>query len=358
MKIIENDELEMATFARIANFLPYPFIMAKFKNNTYVNAYLNERFLEEIGYTVSEIPTIDDWFQKAYPDSVYRLEVISQWNQLLEEAKRDGRTDVKMNVRIATKKRGEHWYEVKSSTTENTHLVAFVNIQDIISKEEQLRQINSHKDKMLSILSHDIRGPIGNIHALINMTINSQLTQDEFKDLATKVNERTFKVLELIETTLQWARSNFDEMNLRFEKINVAQLTQEVLTLYKSTYDQKKIVVDVDVKQDQAIFSDRLIISAILRNIISNAIKFTPSSGRIIINSNGSRITMEDNGVGMSEETITNILNRRYSPGSGAEKENGAGIGLKLVLDLLDKINAKMSIVSKRNVGTQITIDF
>jgi len=358
MKIIMDDKLDKATFARIADFLPYPFIMAQLKNKTYVHTYLNERFLEEIGYTVSEIPTIDDWFQKAYPDSVYRLEVISQWNQLLEEAKRNDRTDVKMNVRITTKEKGERWYEVKSSTMENIHLVAFVNIQEIISREEQLRQINSHKDKMLSILSHDIRGPIGNIHSLINMTIYNQLSQDEFKDLATKVNERTFKVLELIETTLQWARSNFDEMNLRFEKINVAQLTQEVLTLYNSTYEQKKIVVEVNVKQDQRIYSDRLILNVILRNIISNAIKFTPSSGRIIIRSEDSRITVEDNGVGMSEEMITSILDRRYSPSYGTEKEKGAGIGLKLVLDLLDKIKAKMSIASQLNVSTKITINF
>src|SRR5215831_6165107 len=107
---IKDDELNKTTFERIADFLPYPFIMAQLKNRTYVHAYFNERFREEIGYTASEIPTIDDWFQKAYPDSVYRLEVASQWYQLLEEAKRDGRTDVRMNVRIATKEKGERWY--------------------------------------------------------------------------------------------------------------------------------------------------------------------------------------------------------------------------------------------------------
>jgi len=135
-------------------------------------------------------------------------------------------------------------------------------------------------------------------------------------------------------------------------------LTEEVLALFKSTYEGKKIVVEVDVKKNQMIYSDRLILNAILRNLISNAIKFTPNSGHINVRSIGKQITVEDNGVGMSEETVTNILNKRYSPGSGTEKEMGTGIGLKLILDLLDKIKAKMSIDSQVNVGTKISIDF
>jgi len=359
MKISEDDSFDKATFARIADFLPYPFLLAQFKyDRVYALTYLNEKFQEEIGYTTSEIPTNIDWFQKAYPDDNYRQEVMSQWNQLLDEAKRDGRSDVKLTVRITTKKNGERWYEVKSSTTENTQLVAFVNIQEIISKEEQLRQIGIHKDKMLSILSHDIKGPIGNIHSLTKMIINDQLSQEEFTSLIKHVNERTFNVLELIQTTLQWARSNFDEMNLRLEEIDVFQLIQELLTLYKSTYEEKKIVVEVDVKKDQKIYSDRLILNAILRNLISNAIKFTSNSGRIIIRSTGKQITVEDNGVGMTQKTVTSILNKRYSPVSGTEKEMGTGIGLKLILDLLDKVNAKMSIDSQINIGTKISIDF
>jgi signal transduction histidine kinase len=357
MDFVENIVLDN-TLERIADFLPYPFVIAQRKEGILCNTFINQSFLKEIGYDLSEINTIDDWFRVAYPDPQYRLEVVSQWNALADDARRKKGVYAKLKVKITTKHNGECWYEVKASITDNTHLAAFINLQELVSTNEQLTQLNHHKNKILSILSHDIRGPINNIHMLTTMAIDNHLSQVEFQDSAKKINARTFDVLELIETTLQWARSNFDSMQLHYEHIQIYPLVEEAIGIYQDLYEQKKIKMNVNISIDQFVYTDRSVLKAILRNLISNAIKFTPHSGMIHIESSNNQLTVVDNGIGITKEMIDAIMNRNYLSRPGTEKETGIGLGLKLIQDLLTKINAKMIIDSKVNIGTKIMVEF
>lgn len=120
---------------QVLDFLPYPFLMAEFRNGVFTNVYLNQKFRDEIGYTLKEIPTIEDWFKAAYPDDTYREKVIFDWGHQGIESKKKGLNYVLLKARIQTKKSGPQWYEVKSSTFGRYQLVAFVNINSLLDKD-------------------------------------------------------------------------------------------------------------------------------------------------------------------------------------------------------------------------------
>jgi hypothetical protein len=122
------------TFQLMLDFLPYPFLISEFRNGVFTNMYLNEKFREEIGYTLEEIPTIEDWFNVAYPDATYREKVIFDWGHQGIDAKKKGLNYILLKAKIQTKKSEQQWYEVKSSTFGRYHLVAFVNINSLLEK--------------------------------------------------------------------------------------------------------------------------------------------------------------------------------------------------------------------------------
>lgn len=356
--ILDGTPLDPFTIATIADFLPYPFLIGQKVGDDYQVLYQNKAFRHEIGYSIAEIPTIDDWFIKAYPDQTYRESVIQEWNTLVETALLDGKESIKLQVRVTTKEQGECWYRVKASITGNTHFVAFINLQSLITTTEQLKQLNVHKDKMLALLGHDIRGPIGQVLSLTQLAANKILTQQEYLDSIHKINADTFKVLELIDTTLHWAKSNFDSLTIMYEDINLHNLTQEVIGIYRNMYEPKSIVIHNAITEIHTIRADRSILKAIMRNLISNAIKFTPHAGRIQVSAAENQVSISDTGIGMSPQVVSGINERQYKSRSGTADEAGMGLGLKLILDLLDRINAKMEIVSHLNRGTNITINF
>ena len=359
---IPSDQLKVDALAlnKVLDFLPYPFLVSESRNGVYHNLYVNRRFLEEIGYSISEIPTIHHWFMKAYPDRQYRNEVVAGWRQRTDEARDKGQDAVMMNALIQTKAMGQQWYEVKSSVFAKINLVAFININDVVLKETELERLNENKNRTLSILSHDLRGPLMNLHTLTTLALNSDLTRKQFFETVANVNEKTFQVLEFVETTLLWTKSNFDKVNVNMDEIFVSEIARNILTLYGSSIKAKDIQVKVDIPQIDKVVCDHEILTIVLRNLLSNAIKFTPDGGTISIRhevySHTNLICVEDTGIGMSEAMIDMILVDNYASRRGTRQEKGLGIGLRLCRELLKKIKGRLEISSEQGKGTAVRI--
>jgi signal transduction histidine kinase len=321
---------------------------------------VNRQFLEEIGYTIEEMPTIGDWFEKAYPDEKYRKEVIGAWAGLLTDAAEENDDSVLMKALIQTKSNGQKWYEVKSSLSAEIQLVAFVNIHAEISREEELLRLNENKNRTLAILSHDLRGPITNLHSLSSLALNKHLTQTEFVDTVRSVQEKTFQVLEFLDTTLHWTRSNFDNINVKIEPINIDDIVKNVLKIYESAYAAKSQRIQTQPGDTNLLESDHEIVTIILRNLISNAIKFTPDKGSISINVNrhgtSTIIAVKDSGVGISPDLQQKIFADQYYSANGTRQEKGLGIGLRLCRELARRIHAKLEMDSVVGEGTVVKI--
>jgi signal transduction histidine kinase len=348
------------TLKRVLDFLPYPFLISEVIEGVTYNSFVNRKFLEEIGYTIEDIPTISDWFNVAYPDEAYRMNVIHGWNELIRKATLANQESVLTKALIQTKHHGKKWYEVKSSLSGDIQLVAFVNIHEEISREEELLRLNENKNRTLAILSHDLRGPITNLHSLAHLALNDNLTQKEFVDTVKSVQEKTFQALEFLDTTLHWTRSNFDNISLKLEPIDLHAITRTVLKIYESTYATKNLTVSANLHPFGHLTSDAEIITIILRNLVSNAIKFTPDKGTIIVHvrleNDRPVIAVEDSGVGISEEMQQKIFSDHYDSQIGTRQEKGLGIGLRLCRELARKIDAQLEVQSKTGKGTTVRI--
>lgn len=354
--LLDNFRIDKKILQRILDFLPYPFLIAEFRNGTHTNIYTNQKFAKEIGYTIAEIPTIDDWFEKAYPDPDYRDQIMKSWGMLYQVAQRKREDSVVMKANIHTRNKGDKWYEVKSSIFGRVQLIAFIDIQAVMLKEKELSRLNENKDKTLSILSHDLRGPIASLHQLSKMALNHQLTQEEFTLLVRNVSEKTFQVLEFLDTTLLWTKSNFDKVGTTIEIVDVGKTINEILLIYEDSIRNKKLNVLQTLKEGLQITSDPSILAIVIRNLISNAIKFTQEGGSIIISYRQDEtahiISVKDNGIGMTNATINEILSDNYTSSAGTQQEKGLGIGLKICHDLLKKINSRLHIESTPGQGT------
>lgn len=353
------DNLEISRFElhKVADFLPYPFIISEIIDNVHLNTYLNEKFIEEIGYTLEEIPTIDKWYEKAYPDEFSRNKVISAWDQA-EILSQNKQKFFVSKSQVTCKNGSKRWYEIKASVIDKIHVVAFVDLDKEITLLEELKSINRNNDRMLSILGHDLRGPIANLTAISSMALDNEISQSEFTSFIDMINVQSNQVLEMLDTTLNWAKLNFNSIQQKEVVIDVNTLITSILENHKNSFTSKNITINVAVDDSSKINSDIEIVTIIIRNIISNAIKFTPKNGMITIKFNQNELTITDNGIGMTATMIAAIWNNNNASRRGTNNEIGMGMGMQLVLNLVKKINATLTIESEVLKGTSIVLIF
>jgi signal transduction histidine kinase len=352
---------EKRTVETVLDFLPYPFLVAELKDDVFHNVYVNKKFGDEIGYSCEEMPTIDEWFDLAYPDPIYRREVTEGWSKRYESSKANNEDSVMMRVMIHTRQHDDRWYEVKSSTFGSVQLVAFMNVHDVVMKEQELKRLNDNRGQTLSILTHDVRAPLNDLHSLSQLLLSNDINQNDFIDIVRDLNDKTFIVLEFVDTALQWTKSNFDRIEINTQKVDLKMTIKRVVAIYENAIKAKRIAIEYDVLGDY-LNTDPEILTIVLRNLISNAIKFSERNGSIIIEGDivarKKFIVVRDNGTGMNADQLKSIFASPQISSNRIEKENGVGVGLKLCVPLLRRINAELTIESEPGRGTSSKIDF
>lgn len=227
-------------------------------------------------------------------------------------------------------------------------------------KNNKLEELNRNKNKYLSIVSHDLRGPLGSIKALLEMYIDENKTLDKNQQmvLLSEVNNTN----DLLDDLLNWSRLQFNKQGIKPETIPLAPLVIDMIETHRSRIDKKKQEIKLDISNNITVYVDSNMLKTILRNIVSNAIKFTPNGGRISLSAklkdnNYTKITIADSGVGMNEDQ----LSKAFKPGKvnstpGTENEKGTGLGLILCKEFAELNGGTINIKSQRGLGTTVTI--
>ncbi|WP_159453778.1 sensor histidine kinase [Ohtaekwangia koreensis] len=354
-KPLNRLKLDKINLEKVFNFLPYPLLVSELINGVRQNIFVNKAFEEEIGFPLCEIPTIDSWFEKAYADTAYRSLIISEWKQQESMANHSGADAIVMQAKINTKSSVDQWYEVKATIHGEIQFVAFMNIDKEIRKEEEMEKLIENKDRILSILSHDLRSPLGNLSSVIQLALDGNLTDDERNSILLKLNHQIFQMQEFLDTTLHWSRSSFEETKIVYRQVYSSYRINSILSLYNDTIERKHIRVTIELR-NQVILTDEGIFTIVIRNLISNAIKFTPVGGEVIIReyqqNDCSIVEIQNSGIGIGNAKISAILSGDYISEKGTQGENGLGLGLKLCLQLLTKLQGKMSIESSAGHST------
>jgi len=145
-----------------------------------------------------------------------------------------------MQVKVHTKNRGAIWYEVKASIHGSVHFVALMNIDKEVMREQELQRLNDNKDKILSILSHDLRAPLKSLQGILELNSQGTLSEIEKIKFLRHLKEQVFQMSEFLDTTLNWTRLNFSELKPVREVIDIHKITKSILSLYSTSSANKK----------------------------------------------------------------------------------------------------------------------
>nr|WP_298929735.1 hybrid sensor histidine kinase/response regulator [uncultured Allomuricauda sp.] len=246
-----------------------------------------------------------------------------------------------------------------------THVELIRAKNQIEEQAKNLKQSNDLKDRMFSIIGHDLRSPLSAAKLKMDFIMRGIIDPKDDKFLDETVYDllKTMdEALNLLQNLLGWAKSESDQIQVIPEKLNINELVEQTFRLLKLGSDHKKIEMQNNVPMDVFAYADNNMIKTVLRNILSNAIKFTPVEGIIKINSklrkNKLVIEIEDNGNGIPKEDIKKILNpNEHFSKLGTEKEPGTGLGLVLCQNFVQKNGGTLKIRSEVGKGSTFYFD-
>jgi len=228
-------------------------------------------------------------------------------------------------------------------------------------REKDLIKSNNTKDRLFSIIGHDLKAPIDSLRLLLNMHQKKEVTNKEFLQFSPKLNKDISAVSFTLTNLLNWGKTQMQGEKMQKKNFAVLPLTQDVLQFLEASGKAKDLKIVNEIAPDTVVYADPNQIAIVIRNIVSNAIKFTPAMGTIKLVSqdfNGKQqISIIDNGIGMDANTCKKILdpNEAYTT-YGTENEKGTGLGLLLCYELINKNEGEIWVESSLGKGTTFHI--
>lgn len=239
---------------------------------------------------------------------------------------------------------------------------------ELIEKNEAINQNNKilastiqTRDKMLSIVSHDLRSPLILINSGLEILENDEFPVDKKKKLTTDLRKRSQLTLSLIDNMLLWTRSQTDQINFQPKAVPTASFKNIVEGFGQTHIGDKGIELKYNAPDEGFILADSDMIEGLLRNLISNSVKFTPPGGSISIQilplESTWKFVIQDSGIGITPEIIQKILNNDSISTPGTNKEKGHGIGMLVVQDFIRKHGSELKIESEQGKGTTFSFE-
>ncbi len=237
--------------------------------------------------------------------------------------------------------------------------------ESIIQYNDELKQLNATKDKFFSIIAHDLKSPFQaflNLNTFLVQRLDA-FSREEITDLITELGDVADNLFKLLENLLTWSRIQMGKTQFSPNVFPVDQLVNMTLEVLAISADNKNINLVKNIEDDIVVYTDPNMFSTILRNLVSNAIKFTPKEGQVTIaakrDDHSTIISVCDNGIGLSDEDQTKLFRLDVNHSTpGTEEEKGTGLGLILCKEMVDKHGGKIWIESEKNVGTSFYIRF
>lgn len=247
---------------------------------------------------------------------------------------------------------------------EVTHVLSFTtDIRKLKKTEKKLREINIAKDKILSILSHDLRSPLNSLVGLLEYSkdLDRSVLDKHLDNVKNQVTAINFT----LENVLSWVKTQLGGFKANPINLNLSDVINNNVLLYKARCEEKSIAVSNRLPKSVMVWVDQDHIDIVVRNLLTNAIKFTPEGGEIEVNAYSEnstvKLSIKDTGIGMSEELINKVMqdiNQDKSYTSlGTKGEKGTGLGLIFCKDILALNRAEMKINSSPSQGTEIVIN-
>jgi signal transduction histidine kinase len=241
---------------------------------------------------------------------------------------------------------------------QNNSLLQEKNIQ-INKQKDELQTLNQVKDRLFSVLSHDLRNPLVTLNGYLSLADNTSLPVEKKEMYKQQTQQAVSQTSNMLDNLLVWGNMQIKNTRPPITTINVEDCIDDAIGAAKAQATQKNIHIQKHIVTTNAA-ADHNIIEIALRNIITNAVKYSHADGNITVSSfrdgTHSFISVKDEGVGMSKQRIEELLHNEAESTTGTKGEKGSGLGLFLVKELLQKINASLSIESEEGKGSNFII--
>lgn len=242
----------------------------------------------------------------------------------------------------------------------NVQLNAKEQQRQLSKINSELQEANKSRDKIFSIISHDLRTSIGNIKNVFRFILDGLIDPTEDFELLSDAEITARNTYNLLENLLFWAKSQQGQIIYRPELINLSRLIAGIIEMERGSIVSKEIELVEAIPADAFVWSDKVLLSIVIRNLFANAIKFTAEKGKIIIQAlpidGDIKISIIDNGIGMNEEQLNKVKGKESFTSMGTNNEKGTGLGLILVKDYLEVCNGRFDVTSTLNKGSEFSI--
>ncbi len=326
--------------------------------------YVSESCEKILGYHPEELKNIDVMAEMIHPDD--KENTRKAFRELMQSSKIQG-------VQYRHKHKNGSWVYLEANGTnqiKNPQIQSLVlNVRDITVRkkmeeslkesEARLGELNAMKDRFFSIIAHDLKSPFNSIIGFCEL-LEEEVRDENYtmvEEYATIIQNSSKRAMTLLTNLLEWSMTQSGRREYNPEYFELVALTNEVLDLFRESASQKGIQLERNTPNSLPIFADRAMISTILRNLISNGIKFTNAEGNITIAAKqldrGVEILVKDTGIGMRQSDMDKLFRLDVSHSTpGTNKETGTGLGLLLCKEFIDMHKGTIDVQSQVGQGS------
>lgn len=235
---------------------------------------------------------------------------------------------------------------------------------ELTDKNTELHKLNLEKDKLFSIIAHDLRGPFSSFIGLTRLMADDLdiFTKDQIREFAEKMNNSASNLYNLLENLLQWSRMQQGTIPFNPKPQNLLAITSENMEWINQYAREKNIAFTVDIPEKLVVTADSNMLQTIIRNLVSNAIKFTPGGGFVTLSAKSKpkrkvEIVIADNGIGMEREMIENLFKINIETGrAGTNGEPSTGLGLLICKEFIERHNGTLEVESEKEKGSRFIV--
>jgi len=330
---------------------------------------VNSVFCEMLGYKEQELISAN------FRDITHPGDIEKSIGLVKDLLKSETRESSLVEKRYLTKTGEIIWALTTVSLTqdfEGKPLYFIVQIQDITKRKrneeqvlrytEELKNLNASKDKFFSIISHDLRSPFNSLLGLTEFLTHSydEMNPSDIKNSILNIYNSAQQVYNLILNLLEWSMLQSGRLKVEKSVINLAELGMEIMNLYKESANNKKLELVNNMNDSILVYADKYMIDTIVRNFVSNSIKFTNPGGKIVIkgmiNGDNAEVSVTDTGIGISPENQKNLfrIDEQFRR-DGTANEKGTGLGLILCKEFIEKNNGVLWVESEKDKGSRFS---
>lgn len=229
------------------------------------------------------------------------------------------------------------------------------------TKQTELEEANKTKDKLLGILSHDLRGPIANLQGMVTLIHEDALQQKDMAEITTHIDEKLMRTLTSLNNYLNWALTQQDGFDPKIQSVNLRELGNDVLEITQNNADKKGITLNNHIPEELEADIDPNMVRVILINLVTNAVKFSNSGDEVTLEAEEkagkTNLRVIDTGIGIDEKDQQHLFKAFNQGKPGTNNETGTGFGLSLCKEFTDQLGGEIYFESKPEKGTVFNVE-